>query len=111
MCLQNLGWNVCKTLFLYHYDTFFSFWRGSAAFSRRIWELFLLWAKVSPYNSLRPRFSKNNHFPQKQAAVKVYHCYAILAPFGEFRLQKTKVSFWCTLEKLAKIWKIGVTEG
>jgi hypothetical protein len=39
---------------------------------------------------LRPRFSKNNHFPQKQTAVKVYHCYAILAPFGEFCLEKTK---------------------
>jgi hypothetical protein len=34
----------------------------------------------------RPRFSKNNHFPQKQAAAKVYHCYAILTLFAEFRL-------------------------
>jgi hypothetical protein len=39
---------------------------------------------------LRPRFSKNNHFPQKQAAAKVYHCYAILTLFAKFRLQKTK---------------------
>jgi hypothetical protein len=35
---------------------------------------------------LRPRFSKNNHFPQKQAAAKVFHCYAILTLFAEFRL-------------------------
>jgi DNA/RNA-binding domain of Phe-tRNA-synthetase-like protein len=36
--------------------------------------------------ALRPRFSKNNHFPQKQAAAKVYHCYAIFTLFAEFRL-------------------------